>query len=143
MKIERVVGLLFFLAILFFTMYFFYPKGSDLNTSSQNFKTEEPVTIDSKTDSSNDTQFQNFTESDFDVFVYRAHILSSKVNANNLKDNINNGGFPAFIETYGDKQELFAIYVGPFLTEDDIVNNMKLIQELSESNNGEISRWKL
>ena len=143
MKIERVVGLLFFLAMLFSTMYFFFPKGSDLNTSSQNFKTEEPVTIDSKTDSSNDTQFQNFTESDFDVFVYRAHILSSKVNANNLNDNINNGGFPAFIETYGDKQELFAIYVGPFLTEDDIVNNMKLIQELSESNNGEISRWKL
>ena len=38
---------------------------------------------------------------------------------------------------------LFAIFVGPFQTEDDIVNNMKLIQELSESNKGEISRWKL
>ena len=46
-------------------------------------------------------------------------------------------------EVFGDKKELFAVYVGPFLSEDDIVNNMSLIQELSESKNGEISRWKL
>lgn len=65
-----------------------------------------------------------------------------KKNANNLKDKIKNGGFPAFVEPFGDNQELFAIYVGPFQTEDDIVNNMKLIQELSESKKGEISRWK-
>jgi hypothetical protein len=38
---------------------------------------------------------------------------------------------------------LFAIYVGPFLSEDDIVNNMNIIQEISESENGEIIRWKL
>jgi cell division septation protein DedD len=69
--------------------------------------------------------------------------LSSKKNANNLKDKINNGGLPSFIEPFGDKKELFAVYVGPFLTEDDIVNNIKLIQDLSESKKGEISKWKL
>ncbi len=37
----------------------------------------------------------------------------------------------------------FAVYVGPFLSEDDIVNNMESIQLLSESSKGEISRWKL
>ena len=84
-----------------------------------------------------------FEESDFDFFVYRAHILSSKKNADNLRDKIKDGGLPAFVEPFGDNQKLFVIYVGPFQTEDDIVNNMKLIQELSESNKGEISRWKL
>ena len=54
-----------------------------------------------------------------------------------------NGGFPAFVESFGEKKNLYAVYVGPFLSEDDIVNNMELIQALSESKNGEISRWKL
>ena len=54
-----------------------------------------------------------------------------------------NGGFPAFVESFGEKKNLYAVYVGPFLSEDDIVNNMEAIQRLSESQNGEISRWKL
>ena len=56
---------------------------------------------------------------------------------------IKNEGFPAFIEALEDNNELFVVYVGPFLSEDDIVNNMEAIQRLSESQNGEISRWKL
>ena len=52
-------------------------------------------------------------------------------------------GFPAFVESFGDKRNLHAIYVGPFLSEDDIVTNMDLIKSISESYNGEISRWKL
>ena len=87
--------------------------------------------------------FKEFNESDFDFFVYRAHVLSSQENANKLKEKIVNGGFPAFVESFGDKGNSYAIYVGPFLSEDDIVNNMDLIKIISESNNGEISRWKL
>ena len=138
MKKERIIGLLVFLGVFVSSMYLFYPIENDLNRNSLN-----PSTLDSSDITDNNQQFKNFNESDFDFFVYRAHILSSEINANNLIDRINNGGMPSFIEPFGDKQELFAIYVGPFLTEDDIVNNMKLIQELSESNNGEISRWKL
>ena len=44
---------------------------------------------------------------------------------------------------FGSNNNLYAVYVGPFLTEDDINSNIDLIQEVSESKNGEISRWKL
>ena len=143
MKTERIIGLLVFLGIFTSAMYFFYPSEYDSIKNNSNLSDESPLDTDSVNSSiQNNNQFKNFDESYFDFFVYRAHILSSKKNANNLKDKINNGGLPAFVEPFGDNQELFAIYVGPFQTEDDIVNNMKLIQELSESKKGEISRWK-
>ena len=88
-------------------------------------------------------KFKTFSESDFDFFVYRAHVLSSEKNSELIVKKIKNGGFPAFIEALEDNNELFVVYVGPFLSEDDIVNNMEAIQRLSESQNGEISRWKL
>ena len=150
MKTERLIGLTVFLGIFIFLIIVFYPNKNSSDSSNtilsvQN--TEIPNLIeDSKVilnELSSNERFRNFSESDFDFFVYRAHILSSKKNANNLKDKINNGGLPSFIEPFGDKKELFAVYVGPFLTEDDIVNNIKLIQDLSESKKGEISKWKL
>ena len=69
--------------------------------------------------------------------------MSSEKNAVKLSKKITDGGYPAFVEAFGDDRDLFAIYVGPFLSEDDIVTNMESIQLLSESENGEISRWKL
>jgi len=145
MHSERLIGLFALIGIFTLAMYIFYPDNEqvDINrieSEQSNIKTE---ILDTKIDNSSKADFQIFTESDFDFFVYRAHVLSSKENANKLKIKINNGGYPAFVEVFGDKKELFAVYVGPFLSEDDIVNNMRLIQELSESKNGEISRWKL
>ena len=145
MHSERLIGLFALIGIFTLAMYIFYPDNEqvDINrieSEQSNIKTE---ILDTKIDNSSKADFQIFTESDFDFFVYRAHVLSSKENANKLKIKINNGGYPAFVEVFGDKKELFAVYVGPFLSEDDIVNNMSLIQELSESKNGEISRWKL
>ena len=145
MHSERLIGLLALIGTFTIAMYIFYPDNEQLDinrieSEQSNIKTE---ILDTKIDNSSKGDFQIFTESDFDFFVYRAHVLSSKENANKLKIKINNGGYPAFVEVFGDKKELFAVYVGPFLSEDDIVNNMSLIQELSESKNGEISRWKL
>jgi len=145
MHSERLIGLFALIGTFTLAMYIFYPDNeqADINrieSTQSNIKTE---ILDTKIDNSSKADFQIFTESDFDFFVYRAHVLSSKENANKLKIKINNGGYPAFVEVFGDKKELFAVYVGPFLSEDDIVNNMSLIQELSESKNGEISRWKL
>ena len=82
-------------------------------------------------------------ESDFDLFVIRVHVLSSNENAIKMVSKINNGGFPAFIEAFGTNKDLHAVYVGPFLSEEDIVSNIALIEEVSESTKGEISRWKL
>ena len=150
MKTERLIGLTVFLGIFISLIFVFYPNKNSSDSSNtilsvQN--TEIPNLIEDSNVIPNglspNERFRNFSESDFDFFVYRAHILSSKKNANNLKDKINNGGLPSFIEPFGDKKELFAVYVGPFLTEDDIVNNIKLIQDLSESKKGEISKWKL
>ena len=56
---------------------------------------------------------------------------------------INNSGFPAFIEPFGKEQNLFAVYVGPFIEKNDIEKNLKQIYEASDTSKGEISRWKL
>ena len=150
MKTERLIGLTVLLGIFLSFIFVFYPS-KDSSDSSNTILSVQNTEIPNLIEDSNvipnelspNERFRNFSESDFDFFVYRAHILSSKKNANNLKDKINNGGLPSFIEPFGDKKELFAVYVGPFLTEDDIVNNIKLIQDLSESKKGEISKWKL
>jgi|TARA_B100001094_G_C18159625_1_gene788484 cell division septation protein DedD len=150
LKTERLIGLTVFLGIFISFIFVFYPN-KDSSDSSNTILSVQNTEIPNLIEDSNvipnelspNERFKNFSESDFDFFVYRAHILSSKKNANNLKDKINNGGLPSFIEPFGDKKELFAVYVGPFLTEDDIVNNIKLIQDLSESKKGEISKWKL
>ena len=136
MTTERFVGLLFLTGVLIFLIVIYYPESPKINNS---LIKEEVSSI--KKDEMID--FKEFNESDFDFFVYRAHVLSSKDNAIKLKEKIVDGGYPAFVDNFGNKENLFAVYVGPFLSEDDIVNNMKSIQVLSESNNGEISRWKL
>ena len=133
MTTERFVGLLFLTSIFAFLVFIFYPDVPERNTSI----------IKQEYSSVEEDGFKEFKESDFDFFVYRAHVLSSENNANKLKEKIVIGGYPAFVETFGDKDNLFAVYVGPFLSEDDIVNNMESIQLLSESSKGEISRWKL
>ena len=136
MTTERFVGLLFLTVVLAFLIFIYYPESPKIN----NFFIKEEVSP-IKEDKMND--FKEFNESDFDFFVYRAHVLSSKNNAIKLKEKIVDGGYPAFVDNFDNKENLFAVYVGPFLSEDDIVNNMRSIQILSESNNGEISRWKL
>ena len=73
----------------------------------------------------------------------RVHVLSSEDNAKKMVTKINEGGFPAFTEIFGSKENLHAVYVGPFIEESDIKQNIDLIQKVSESQNGEISRWKL
>ena len=133
MTTERFVGLLFLISVFVFLVFIFFPDLPERNT---------PI-IKQESSSAEEDGFKEFNESDFDFFVYRAHVLSSKDNAIKLKEKIVDGGYPAFVDNFSNKENLFAVYVGPFLSEDDIVNNMSLIQELSESKNGEISRWKL
>ena len=136
MSIKRILGLFFLLAFISLFAVIYYPKTTEITSIEVNIEA-----IPSNLNNNGD--FKEFNESDFDFFVYRAHVLSSKDNADKLKEKIVNNGFPAFVESFGDKGDLYAIYVGPFLSEDDIVINMDLIKSISESNNGEISRWKL
>ena len=137
MQTERIVGLLFFLGIIILFMFVYFPESSTVKDS------KKLEMLAQNNEAKTNYGFEEFEISDFDFFVYRAHVLSSEENANNLKEKVVNGGFPSFVESFGEKKNLYAVYVGPFLSEDDIVNNMELIQTLSESKNGEISRWKL
>ena len=113
MKTERLIGLTVFLGIFISFIFVFYPSKDSSNTILLVQNTEIPNLIEDSNvipnELSPNERFRNFSESDFDFFVYRAHILSSKKNANNLKDKINNGGLPSFIEPFGDKKELFAV----------------------------------
>ena len=136
MSVERFIGLSFLIVTLSIWIITFYPKSINIDKDDV---LDEIVTSTKQ----NLSDFKEFKESDFDFFVYRAHILSSEKNAIKLSKKITDGGYPSFVEAFGDDRDLFAIYVGPFLSEDDIVTNMESIQLLSESENGEISRWKL
>jgi cell division septation protein DedD len=143
MNLNRLVGSSVFISILLILILYFYPSDvSNQNVISKVIESEDVDTMIDKPDE-NVEKFKTFSESDFDFFVYRAHVLSSEKNSELIVKKIKNGGFPAFIEALEDNNELFVVYVGPFLSEDDIVNNMEAIQRLSESQNGEISRWKL
>jgi cell division septation protein DedD len=143
MNLNRLVGSSVFISILLILILYFYPSDfSNQNVISKVIEPEDADTMIDKSDENVD-KFKTFSESDFDFFVYRAHVLSSEKNSELIIKKIKNGGFPAFIEALEDNNELFVVYVGPFLSEDDIVNNIELIQTLSESKNGEISRWKL
>lgn len=143
MTIERLVGLFFFIGSILILIITFYPE-------TNKFIADDDLTEDKNSSSninvSNNTlpdNFKNFSISDFDLFVYRAHVLSSKENSEAIVNKVNNGGLPAFFEVFEKNDKLFAVYVGPFVSESDIVNNMDTIKRLSESQNGEILRWKL
>ncbi len=144
MTFERLVGLFFFIGSILILVITFYPKTNSFIANDD--------LIDDKNSSSNininsndnlPDNFKNFSISDFDLFVYRAHVLSSKENSETIVNTVNDGGLPAFFEIFEENDKLFAVYVGPFISESDIVNNMDTIKRLSESQNGEILRWKL
>ena len=136
MTIKRILGLFFLILVGSEMCIRDSPRTTEITSIEVN---KDPVFSNQYSNG----DFKEFNESDFDFFVYRAHVLSSKDNAEKLKEKIVNNGFPAFVESFGDKGNLHAIYVGPFLSENDIVTNMDLIKSISESNNGEVSRWKL
>ena len=85
---------------------------------------------------------RGLSKDDFEMYVVRVNVFENIENANALKENINNY-FPAYTEALPNNNALTAVYVGPFVSESDIVNNMDTIKRLSESQNGEILRWKL
>ena len=144
MTFERLVGLFFFIGSILILVITFYPET---NTFIADYDLTEDKNLSSNLNINGDNNlpdnFKNFSISDFDLFVYRAHVLSSQENSEAIVSKVNNGGLPAFFEVFEENDKLFAVYVGPFVSESDIVNNMDTIKRLSESQNGEILRWKL
>ena len=140
MKLERLLGLLAMTGITLLALFLFFPSRhtDDISTVDPSTKTdlEQPILSVTK-------DFKILSESNFDFYVYRAHVLSSENNALRLTEQIKKGGMPSFVEIFNKEKNLFAVYVGPFLSEDDILNNIDTIKKLSESNQGEVQPWKL
>ena len=160
MNIERILGLVVSISLLLVLLFVvlkpqidyqqefkvFTPEENTQNVNQVVESLKDKPLIEKEPELANEnieSKLSNISESDFDLFVIRVHVLSSKENALNMVTKINEGGFPSFTETFGSKKDLHAVYVGPFLEEDDIKDNISLIQKVSESKNGEVSRWKL
>ena len=159
MNIERIVGLVFSISTLLILLFVVLTPQvdyqQDFKIIDSASKKEEIAKIEFEEKSTEIEEkplnpkkeiisdAANIDRSDFDLFVLRVHVLSSEDNAKKMVTKINEGGFPAFTEIFGAKKNLHAVYVGPFIEESDINKNIELIQKVSESQNGEISRWKL
>jgi cell division septation protein DedD len=158
MNIERIVGLVFSISLLLVLLFVVltpqidyqqeftvsYPVINETTVSDEEAVEVEEKEIEVLIESPIfESEVANIEKSDFDLFVLRVHVLSSEDNAKKMVTKINEGGFPAFTEIFGTKKNLHAVYVGPFIEKNDIELNIEAIQKVSESKNGEISRWKL
>ena len=158
MNIERIVGLVFSISLLLVLLFVVLTPQIDYQ---QEFTISDPASNETTAEDEQvvkveeketevliespifESEVANIEKSDFDLFVLRVHVLSSEDNAKKMVTKINEGGFPAFTEIFGTKKNLHAVYVGPFIEKNDIELNIEAIQKVSESKNGEISRWKL
>ncbi len=168
MDIQRFVGLAFSIGLLLLTLFVFLKPQIDyqqeqtidlVNTIEEvvAVETVQVVVIDEKSQQiepvedivepsevkSTNLNTMNIKKSDFDLFVLRVHVLSSQDNATAMVTKLQENGIIAFTEIFGDEKNLHAVYVGPFIDENDIHNNIELIQKVSETTEGEIFRWKL
>ena len=168
MDIQRFVGLAFSIGLLLLTLFVFLKPQIDyqqeqridlVNTIEEvvTIETVQVVAIDEKSQQiepvedivepsevkSTNLTAMNIKKSDFDLFVLRVHVLSSQDNATAMVTKLQENGIIAFSEIFGEEKNLHAVYVGPFIDENDIHNNIELIQKVSETTEGEIFRWKL
>jgi len=168
MDIQRFVGLAFSIGLLLLTLFVFLKPQIDyqqeqtidlVNTIEEVVadKSDQVVVIDEKKQQiepvediiepsevkSTNLDAMNIKKSDFDLFVLRVHVLSSQDNATAMVTKLQENGIIAFAEIFGEEKNLHAVYVGPFIDENDIHNNIELIQKVSETTEGEIFRWKL
>ncbi|MDB9790261.1 SPOR domain-containing protein [Gammaproteobacteria bacterium] len=168
MDIQRFVGLAFSIGLLLLTLFIFLKPQIDyqqeqtidlVNTIEEVVadKSDQVVVIDEKKQQiepvediiepsevkSTNLDAMNIKKSDFDLFVLRVHVLSSQDNATAMVTKLQENGIIAFTEIFGEEKNLHAVYVGPFIDENDIHNNIELIQKVSETTEGEIFRWKL
>ena len=168
MDIQRFVGLAFSIGLLLLTLFVFLKPQIDyqqeqridlVNTIEEvvTIETVQVVAIDEKSQQiepvedivepsevkSTNLTAMNIKKSDFDLFVLRVHVLSSQDNATAMVTKLQENGIIAFSEIFGEEKNLHAVYVGPFIDENDIHNNIEHIQKGSETTEGEIVRWKL
>lgn len=147
MSSERLVGFFVLFGLVTLVFFIFFPEKSVSNQSILENKKIESVEKKYKNPdkklSSFDLEFESFDESDFDFFVLKGNSFEDKKNAERSLKKLNDAGYPAFIEKSEKINNLYVVYVGPFLEKNDILNDIENIQIISESKNEEILRWNL
>ncbi len=147
MSSERLVGFFVLFGLVTLVFFIFFPEKSVSNQSILENKKIESVEKNYKNPDkkllSFDLEFESFDESDFDFFVLKGNSFEDKKNAERSLKKLNDAGYPAFIEKSEKINNLYVVYVGPFLEKNDILNDIENIQIISESKNEEILRWNL
>ena len=79
MTFERLVGLFFFIGSILILVITFYPETNSF-IANDDLKDDKNASSNININSNDNLpdNFKNFSISDFDLFVYRAHVLSSK-----------------------------------------------------------------
>ena len=151
MKLERIVGFIFLLSLLTVLLFTLDPNlqyQEPFLTESANTDTKpeiEETLIKKLPEETNDfvepiNKYDH--EDDFERYVVRIHVLSSKEKAESIVKNLKINGYPAFVEAFGQTKQLNAVYAGPFISKEFLNDNIEEIYKLSEATEGEVEQWK-
>jgi len=80
-------------------------------------------------------------KTDFSLYVYKIGAFGSSKTITKVIKLYSDAGFPAITEINQSNKALTSILVGPFVSEQDILKNQKILNEIAEISQGEILTW--
>ena len=78
---------------------------------------------------------------DFNLYVYKIGAFGSSQTITKVIKLYSDAGFPAFTEINQSNKSLTTILVGPFVSEEDITKNQKVLNTIAGISQGEILTW--
>ena len=78
---------------------------------------------------------------DFNLYVYKIGAFGSSQTITKVIQLYSDAGFPAFTEINQSNQSLTTVLVGPFVSEEDITKNQKVLNTIAGISQGEILTW--
>jgi hypothetical protein len=78
---------------------------------------------------------------DFNLYVYKIGAFGSSQTITKVIKLYSDAGFPAFTEINQSNKSLTTILVGPFVSEEDITKNQKILNSIAGISQGEILTW--
>ena len=152
MKLERIVGFIFLFSLLTFLLVYLEPNSQyqepflTESVEMSDDKTEVKKTIAKELPEESNEIIEPVKkydhEADFERYVVRIHVLSSRDKAESIVKNLKINGYPGFVEAFGQTKQLNAVYAGPFVSKEFLNDNIEEIYKLSEATEGEVEQWK-
>ena len=151
MKLERIVGFIFLLSMLSVLLVTLDPHSQYQEPFlTESVNTDNKPEIEEALLKKLPEEINDFVEPikkfdhevDFERYVLRIHVLSSKEKAESIVKNLKINGYPAFVEAFGQTKQLNAVYAGPFISKEFLNDNIEEIYKLSEATEGEVEQWK-